>query len=138
MSSRRSRQSGSSRISDDQIIQLIKKLQQLVPELRNHHSEKEFVGRRELASLFDHFGSFIDVFIPRKRSRAGFRFGFIRFDSETAAGLTVLRVDGLKWKDKFLHVKRVAFGKAAPGLQPRKVDRDGVLPRAGEAALMFH
>ncbi|XP_057521209.1 transcription factor PRE6-like [Amaranthus tricolor] len=40
MSSRRSRQSGSSRISDDQIIQLVSKLQQLVPELRQHRSDK--------------------------------------------------------------------------------------------------
>ncbi|KNA04658.1 hypothetical protein SOVF_197080 [Spinacia oleracea] len=40
MSSRRSRQSGSSRISDDQIIQLVSKLQQLVPEVRQRRSDK--------------------------------------------------------------------------------------------------
>ncbi|CAO2816272.1 unnamed protein product [Amaranthus hypochondriacus] len=40
MSSRRSRQSGSSRISDDQIIQLVSKLQQLVPELRQRRADK--------------------------------------------------------------------------------------------------
>ncbi|GMH05130.1 hypothetical protein Nepgr_006970 [Nepenthes gracilis] len=40
MSSRRSRQTGSSTISDDQIIQLISKLQQLVPELQNSRSNK--------------------------------------------------------------------------------------------------
>ncbi|CAL5325076.1 hypothetical protein ACSBR2_010403 [Camellia fascicularis] len=41
MSSRRSRQSaGTSRISDDQIINLVSKLQQLLPEIRNRRSDK--------------------------------------------------------------------------------------------------
>ncbi|KAL9270694.1 Transcription factor PRE5-like protein, partial [Drosera capensis] len=40
MSGRRSRQSGSPRISDDQIIELITKLQQLVPELHHRRSNK--------------------------------------------------------------------------------------------------
>ncbi|KAF8053315.1 hypothetical protein N665_1433s0005 [Sinapis alba] len=43
MSSRRSsrsRQSGSSRISDDQISDLVTKLQQLIPELRRRRSDK--------------------------------------------------------------------------------------------------
>nr|XP_043617787.1 transcription factor PRE1-like [Erigeron canadensis] len=42
MSSRRSRESSSaaSRISDDQIIQLLSQLQQLLPEIRNRRSNK--------------------------------------------------------------------------------------------------
>ncbi|KAH0717446.1 hypothetical protein KY285_013477 [Solanum tuberosum] len=43
MSGRRSRQSsegGTSGISDDQIIQLVSKLQQLLPEIRNRRSNK--------------------------------------------------------------------------------------------------
>ncbi|XP_035550897.1 transcription factor PRE6-like [Juglans microcarpa x Juglans regia] len=40
MSSRRSRQSGTSRITDDQIIDLVSKLRQLVPEIRNRRSDK--------------------------------------------------------------------------------------------------
>ncbi|KAB5531929.1 hypothetical protein DKX38_018599 [Salix brachista] len=42
MSSRRSRsrQSSSSRISDDQILDLVTKLQQLLPEIRNRRSDK--------------------------------------------------------------------------------------------------
>ncbi|XP_050238919.1 transcription factor PRE6 [Mercurialis annua] len=43
MSSRRSRssrQSGVSRISDDQIIDLVSKLQQLIPEIRSSRSSK--------------------------------------------------------------------------------------------------
>ncbi|KAK9741154.1 hypothetical protein RND81_03G085500 [Saponaria officinalis] len=47
MSSRRSRQqSGSSRIiSDDQIVQLVSKLQQLVPELHHRRSDKVSASR---------------------------------------------------------------------------------------------
>ncbi|XP_041004534.1 transcription factor PRE6-like [Juglans microcarpa x Juglans regia] len=40
MSSRRSRQSGTSRITDDQIIELVSKLRQFVPEIRNRRSDK--------------------------------------------------------------------------------------------------
>ncbi|KAJ9709251.1 hypothetical protein PVL29_000958 [Vitis rotundifolia] len=42
MSSRRSRsrQSGVSRISDEQIADLVSKLQQLIPEMRNRSSDK--------------------------------------------------------------------------------------------------
>ncbi|WCJ27611.1 Transcription factor PRE6 [Euphorbia peplus] len=42
MSSRRSRsrQSSASRISDDQMIDLVSKLQQLIPEIRNTRSDK--------------------------------------------------------------------------------------------------
>ncbi|KAK9276753.1 hypothetical protein L1049_006289 [Liquidambar formosana] len=42
MSSRRSRsgQTGSSRITDDQIADLVSKLQQLIPEIRNRRSDK--------------------------------------------------------------------------------------------------
>ncbi|KAK7266363.1 hypothetical protein RIF29_19007 [Crotalaria pallida] len=42
MSSRRSRQqsAGSTRISDDQIIELVSKLRQLVPEIRHRRSDK--------------------------------------------------------------------------------------------------
>ncbi|KAE9612658.1 hypothetical protein Lal_00005994 [Lupinus albus] len=42
MSSRRSRQqsSGSTRISDDQIIDLVSKLRQLVPEIHHRRSDK--------------------------------------------------------------------------------------------------
>ncbi|PIN04074.1 hypothetical protein CDL12_23387 [Handroanthus impetiginosus] len=42
MSSRRSRsrQSGATRISDDQIADLVSRLQQLIPEIRNRRSDK--------------------------------------------------------------------------------------------------
>lgn len=40
MSSRRSRQSGTPTIKDDQIIELVSKLRQLVPEIRDRRSDK--------------------------------------------------------------------------------------------------
>ncbi|KAG7016144.1 Transcription factor PRE5 [Cucurbita argyrosperma subsp. argyrosperma] len=40
MSTRRSRHSGASRISDDQIIDLLSKLRQLVPEIRHRRPDK--------------------------------------------------------------------------------------------------
>ncbi|GAB2301682.1 Serine arginine-rich splicing factor 2 [Dionaea muscipula] len=73
------------------------------------------VGRRELLSIFSPFGSVSDVFIPRKCSRSRSRFGFVRFGSEEAAGMTVLKVDGLKLQDSFLHVKKAVFGRDALG-----------------------
>ncbi|GAV82921.1 HLH domain-containing protein [Cephalotus follicularis] len=40
MSSRRSRQQNVSRITDDQIIELVSKLRQLLPEIRSRRSDK--------------------------------------------------------------------------------------------------
>ncbi|KAE8652572.1 hypothetical protein Csa_014090 [Cucumis sativus] len=42
----RSRQSSSVRISDEQITDLVHKLQQLLPEIRNRHSDKVFQQQR--------------------------------------------------------------------------------------------
>ncbi|GAB2274297.1 hypothetical protein Dimus_009063 [Dionaea muscipula] len=80
----------------------------------------ENVGRRELLSIFCPFESVSDVFIPTKRSRSGTRFGFVRFESEVAVGLAVFKTDGLKMKDRFIHVKRAAFVKDVVGLGSRK------------------
>ncbi|GAB2283111.1 hypothetical protein Dimus_017641 [Dionaea muscipula] len=41
----------------------------------------------------------------------GARFRFVQFDSEVAAGLAVLKTDNLKWKDRFLCVKKPVFGR---------------------------
>ncbi|KAA8540944.1 hypothetical protein F0562_024918 [Nyssa sinensis] len=62
MSSRtsRSRQSGVSRITDDQINELVSQLQQLLPEIRNRHSDKKEKGNKN----------------PRWRQRGG--RGFIK------------------------------------------------------------
>ncbi|GAB2294122.1 hypothetical protein Dimus_028341 [Dionaea muscipula] len=87
----------------------------------------EFVGRRELFSFFRSSKSVTDVYVPQKRSRFGARFDFVRFDSEEAAGLTILNTNGKMWNDKFLQVNRTAFGRVSSGLHQRKVERG--LPR---------
>ncbi|GAB2281178.1 hypothetical protein Dimus_015781 [Dionaea muscipula] len=86
-----------------------------VDNLPNH------VGRREIFSIFNTFGCISDVFIASKRRRSGFRFGFVTFNYEVAAGLTILNNDGMKMKDKTLLVKRVVYGRKAPNsiMRPR-------------------
>ncbi|GAB2291553.1 hypothetical protein Dimus_025807 [Dionaea muscipula] len=79
------------------------------------------VGRRELSSLFRPFSGITDVFIPLKHCKLGAQFGFMQFDSEVAAGLVVLKTDNLKWKDMFLHVKKVVFGRGVGGTHSRSV-----------------
>ncbi|GAB2299188.1 hypothetical protein Dimus_033259 [Dionaea muscipula] len=56
------------------------------------------------------------------RSKSGAQFGFMRFDSEVAARLAVLKVDGLRLKDKFLRVKKVTFGRNGVGLRSGVVE----------------
>lgn len=58
MSSRRSRsrQSGGSRITDDQIADLVNKLQDLLPEIRNRSRSSDKVEDQ-------HFASFINVIL---------------------------------------------------------------------------
>ncbi|GAB2279256.1 hypothetical protein Dimus_013902 [Dionaea muscipula] len=80
----------------------------------------EQAGRREIFSLFSPFGCVTHVFVPMNLSRSGSKFDLVRFDSEMAAGLAILKVDGLKLKDKFLHVKRAAFGRKVYVLCLRK------------------
>ncbi|GAB2282286.1 Serine arginine-rich splicing factor 2 [Dionaea muscipula] len=87
----------------------------------------EKIDRRDLLSIFSAFGHVYDVFIPRKRSRSGSKFDFVRFDSEDAAGRAVFNVDGLKLMDRVLHVKRVAFGKEVSDLHSRKVGLPPIL-----------
>ncbi|GAB2282809.1 hypothetical protein Dimus_017345 [Dionaea muscipula] len=78
------------------------------------------MGWRVFFSLFRPFECVTDVFIPMKHSRFGSKFGFVQFDSEVAADLAVLKVDGLKWKDRLLHVKKAAFGRNGASLRSRK------------------
>ncbi|GAB2273174.1 hypothetical protein Dimus_007977 [Dionaea muscipula] len=60
------------------------------------------MGRRDIFSLFNHIGRVTNVFIPR-------------LISEVVVELAVLNVDGLKLKDKFLHVKRAVFRRKLRG-----------------------
>ncbi|KAK4753577.1 hypothetical protein SAY87_001681 [Trapa incisa] len=59
MSSRRSRsrQSGSSRITEDQIADLVSKLQQLIPEIRNRRSDKQVSASKVLQETCNYIRS---------------------------------------------------------------------------------
>ncbi|GAB2302408.1 hypothetical protein Dimus_036419, partial [Dionaea muscipula] len=56
----------------------------------------------ELCKMFAKFGVVVDSFIPRKRSRAGRRFGFVRYDCAVAAEVTIHRTNGIWIQDKEL------------------------------------
>ncbi|GAB2284610.1 hypothetical protein Dimus_019065 [Dionaea muscipula] len=71
----------------------------------------EFVGHREIFSHFCSFGRVTDVFIPSKRTKSGSRFGFVKFDRDVAAGLTILNTNGQKFRDNFLHVRKAVYGR---------------------------
>lgn len=73
MSSRRSRsrQSGVSRISDDQIADLVSKLQQLIPEIRNRRSDKVVIWSFSQLSQFKTSSYFSVVFIFLSRDKFG-------------------------------------------------------------------
>lgn len=51
----RSRQSTASRISDDQINDLVSKLQQLLPEIRTRRSDKVFIKTRAIVVILTKF-----------------------------------------------------------------------------------
>ncbi|KAK4765435.1 hypothetical protein SAY86_026525 [Trapa natans] len=59
MSSRRSRsrQSGNSRITEDQIADLVSKLQQLIPEIRNRRSDKQVSASKVLQETCNYIRS---------------------------------------------------------------------------------
>ncbi|XVF23290.1 hypothetical protein REPUB_Repub13aG0024100 [Reevesia pubescens] len=49
---------------------------------------------RWLWTIFEHYGRVLDVFIPRKRSRLGKRYGFVRFASRPAALTAIKSLNG--------------------------------------------
>ncbi|GAB2283020.1 hypothetical protein Dimus_017551 [Dionaea muscipula] len=58
-------------------------------------------------------GNFCKTSEKHNRSRS--HFGFVRFGIEEAAGLAVLKIEGLKLQGRFLHMKKAAFGRDALG-----------------------
>ncbi|GAB2268300.1 hypothetical protein Dimus_003271 [Dionaea muscipula] len=64
-----------------------------------------------LRKLFARYGVVLDAFVPRKLSKAGKRFGFVRFDCELAAEVAIQKTNGLLIQDKELRVKLAAFEK---------------------------
>ncbi|GAB2274347.1 hypothetical protein Dimus_009111 [Dionaea muscipula] len=62
-----------------------------------------------LHKMYSKFGVVRDVFIPRKRSKAGRRFGFVRYDCEVAANVAIQTTNGLWVHDKEFKVKNAVF-----------------------------
>ncbi|GAB2289348.1 Serine arginine-rich splicing factor 2 [Dionaea muscipula] len=62
--------------------------------------------------MFDKFGVVKDVFIPRKRSKMGRQFGFVRYDCSVAAYVAIQKTNGVWIQDKELKVKYADFGAA--------------------------
>lgn len=65
-----------------------------------------------LMKTFNMFGVVKDAFVPRKRSKCtGNKFGFVRYDCRTSAGMAVSRMNGV-WVDNMrLFVKEACFGQ---------------------------
>ncbi|GAB2274124.1 hypothetical protein Dimus_008895 [Dionaea muscipula] len=58
------------------------------------------------------FGVVKDAYIPRKRSKDGKHFGFIRYDCTVATELAIHKTNGLWIDDKELIVKMVEFDRS--------------------------
>ncbi|KAI8562178.1 hypothetical protein RHMOL_Rhmol03G0014700 [Rhododendron molle] len=100
-----------------------------IPVIRNHRAQNKLrAGNKETFTLYvdnipefkDHiwlkktfnkFGVVRDAFIPHKRSkRTGKKFGFVRYDCPTAAGMAVSRMNGVWVDNERLFVKEACFG----------------------------
>ncbi|GAB2274971.1 hypothetical protein Dimus_009739 [Dionaea muscipula] len=81
-----------------------------------------------LHKMCSKFGVVRDVFIPSKRSKAGRRFGFVRFDCEVAANIAIQATNGLWVHDKEFKVKNADFARKvgarlhAPGISGGRHD----------------
>ncbi|GAB2280689.1 Splicing factor [Dionaea muscipula] len=63
----------------------------------------------DISKLFARFGLVRDVFLPRKRSKAGKKFVFVRYDCPVAAEVAIKRMNGVWMHDKELKVKMADF-----------------------------
>ncbi|GAB2274123.1 Serine arginine-rich splicing factor 2 [Dionaea muscipula] len=61
--------------------------------------------------MFSKFGVVKDVFIPKKRSKSGKRFGFVRYDSRIAADAAIQKTNGLWIHNKELKVKMAEYSR---------------------------
>ncbi|GAB2277368.1 hypothetical protein Dimus_012071, partial [Dionaea muscipula] len=78
----------------------------------------EGLGQLEMKKLFSKFGVVMDAFIPRKRSKAGRLFGFVRFNCSVSTEVATQRTNGLWIQDKQLKVKLADFDRT----QRKKVE----------------
>ncbi|KAK8606598.1 hypothetical protein V6N13_030876 [Hibiscus sabdariffa] len=58
------------------------------------HNISEKLHWKGLWAAFGHHGEVLDAFIPKKRSRKGKRFGFVRYATKTDAGRAISRLHG--------------------------------------------
>ncbi|GAB2301005.1 Probable RNA-binding protein 19 [Dionaea muscipula] len=92
-----------------------------------------------LSRMFAKFGVVKDAFIPRKRSKLGRRFGFVRYDCVVAAEVAIKQTNGIWVQDKELKVKIADYaqgqaeGSAVKGTvlgrtagAPHQIKRKGV------------
>ncbi|GAB2279847.1 hypothetical protein Dimus_014485 [Dionaea muscipula] len=70
-----------------------------------------YYGHDPYYGLFAQFGVVKDVFVPRKRSKSGKRFGFVRYDCSVAAEVALHKTNGLWIGDKALKVKMAAYNR---------------------------
>ncbi|XVE99264.1 hypothetical protein REPUB_Repub03eG0183200 [Reevesia pubescens] len=59
--------------------------------------------------IFENHGNVVDVFIPRKRSGLGKRYGFVRFASRPAALTVIRRLNGVRLLDHRIGVNIARF-----------------------------
>ncbi|XVF35207.1 hypothetical protein REPUB_Repub18cG0125600 [Reevesia pubescens] len=68
---------------------------------------------RWLWNIFNHHGHVVDVFIPRKRSGMGHRFGFVRFGSKMDVANALRSLNGAWLLDFKLSVNMARFNPRA-------------------------
>ncbi|GAB2274223.1 Serine arginine-rich splicing factor 2 [Dionaea muscipula] len=61
------------------------------------------------------FGVVKDVFIPRKKSKIGKRFGIVRYDCLVAASVAIQKTNGIWIQGKELKVKVADFDRVKGG-----------------------
>ncbi|GAB2280951.1 Serine/arginine-rich splicing factor 12 [Dionaea muscipula] len=74
----------------------------------------------EMNKLFAKFGVVRDVYLPKRRSMAGKRFGFVCYDCSVTADVAIQRTNGVWMHDKELKVKFADLHKHQGGLWQRK------------------
>ncbi|GAB2280111.1 Serine arginine-rich splicing factor 2 [Dionaea muscipula] len=88
----------------------------------------------DVRRVFKNFGIVTDVFLPRKKSVRGTRFGFVRYNCEVAAWMAVEKGNGLWIKDKQLKVNMAASGRMRRPTGPHARDNRVRLKRHGDTS----
>ncbi|GAB2284299.1 hypothetical protein Dimus_018760 [Dionaea muscipula] len=81
----------------------------------------ESMDQYAMFKMFAKFGVVRDAYIPRKRSKTGKQFGFVRYECEVAAEVAIQKTSGLWLQDKELRVKIADYHRAQGQMSQRKV-----------------